>query len=281
MVINHDVVSGVPQGTVLGPLLFLLHINDLPSVVSSKVRLFADDCLIYRNIKNKEDQMALQKDLNLLENWGNTWGMRFNYSLTGQLLEEVMDAKYLGVTLSNELEWSKHIATMTSKANSKLSFLRRNLKGCPEKLKQTAYFSLLHSFMEYGATVWDPYQKYNRDKIERVQRRAARFVTSRYSRYSSVSDVLGWMPLSQRRQEARLILFYKIINGLAQVPFEGVLVEVYKGTRRKHNMKFRQIGHTTSQYGQSFFPKTISAWNGLAFAEAPSFAVFRSKFIKN
>ena len=73
-----DVVSSVPQGTVLRPLLFLLHINDLPSVVSSKVRLFADDCLIYRNIKNKEDQIALQKDLNLLENWGNTWGMRFN-----------------------------------------------------------------------------------------------------------------------------------------------------------------------------------------------------------
>ena len=71
-------VYGVQQGTVLGPLLLLLHINDLPSVVSSKVRLFADDCLSYRNIKNKEDQIALQKDLNLLENWGNTWGMRFN-----------------------------------------------------------------------------------------------------------------------------------------------------------------------------------------------------------
>ena len=128
-----DVVSGVPQGTVLGPLLFLLHINDLPSIVSSKVRLFADDYLIYRNIKNKEDQIALQKYLNLLENWGNTWG----------------------------------IATMT---NSKLLFLRRYLRGCPEKLKQTAYFSLIHTFMEYGATVWDPYQKYNSDKIERVQR---------------------------------------------------------------------------------------------------------------
>ena len=160
-----------------------------------------------------------------------------------------MDAKYLGVTLSNNLELSKHIATMTNKANSKLSFLRRNLKGCPEKLKQTAYFSLIRSFMEYGATVWDPYQKYNSEKIERVQRRAARFVKSRYSRYSSVSDmldVLGWTPLSQRRQEARLILFYKIINGLAQVPFEGVLVEAYKGTTRKHNMKYRQIGHTTT-----------------------------------
>ena len=79
----------------------------------------------------------------------------FNYSLTGQVLEEVMDAKYLMVTLSTDLEWSKHIATITNKANSKLSFLRRNLK-CPEKFKQTAYFSLIRSFMEYGATVWDP-----------------------------------------------------------------------------------------------------------------------------
>ena len=173
---------------------------------------------------------------------------------------------------------------MTNKANSKLLFLHRNLKGCPDKLKQTAwYFSLIRSFMKYGAIVWDQYQKYNSDKVERVQRRPARFVKSRYSRYSSVSDmldVLGWTPLSQRRQEARLILFYKIINGLAQVPFEGVLVEAYKGIRKKHSMKFRQIVHTTSHYGQSFFPpKTISAWNGLAFAEAPSLAVFRSNFL--
>ena len=146
----------------------------------------------------------------------------------------------------------KHIATITNKVNSNLSFLRRNLKGYPEKLKQTAYFS----FMEYGANVWDPYQKYNSEKVERVQRRAARFVKRRHTKCSSVSDMLdelGWPPLSHRRQQARLILFYKIINGLAQVPFEGVLIEAYKGTRRKHNMKFRQINHTTSQFVDSRF----------------------------
>ena len=87
-----------------------------------------------------------------------------------------------------------------------------------------------------------------------MQRQAARFVKSRYSRYSSVSDmldVLGWPPLSQRRQEARLIFLNQINNVLAQVPFEGILVEEYKGTRRKHNMKFRQI--VQLHYGQSFF----------------------------
>ena len=63
------------------------------------------------------------------------------------------------------------------------------------------------------------------------------------------------------------------------VPFEDVLIEAYKGTRRKHNINFLHIGYSTSQYGQSFFPQTISAWNGLVFAEAPSLVVFRSKFL--
>ena len=127
----------------------------------------------------------------------------YNYSLTGQ----VLDAKYLGVTLSNDLEWSEHIATMTNQANSKLSFLRRNLKGCPEKLMQTAYFSLIHSFMEYGATVLDPYQKYNSDKVERVQRRGARFVISKYSRYLFLICLVCWGEHLFLKGDRRLDLF--------------------------------------------------------------------------
>ena len=100
-----------------------------------------------------------------------------------------------------------------------------------------------------------------------MQHRASRFVKSRYTRYFSVSDmidVLGWPPLSQIKQEARLM------------PIEGVLIEAYKGTRRKHHMKFRQVGHTTMQYGQLFSHKTKIVWNGIAFAEAPAVSVFRS-----
>ena len=186
-----DVDSRVPQGTVLGPILFLLHINNLPSIVSSKVRLFADDCLIYKQIKNNNDQIELQRHLNLLESWGAKWGMCFNpakcnimrvsrkrspflhsYTLSGQVLGEVEDTKYLEVTLSDNLDWSKHITTTTTKANARFSFIKRNLKDCPKTLKELAYFSLVRSFTDYCSTVWDPHQKYNHDKLEMVQRRA-------------------------------------------------------------------------------------------------------------
>ena len=148
-----SVDSGVPEGTALGPLLFLLHINDLPQVVSSQVRLFADDCLLYRGIRCREDQLSLQRDLITLSKWGDTWGMKFSaakcnimrisrsqtphtqfYSLNDQILTEVDQAKYLWVTLSNELSWSPHISNTVSKAHSSMGFLRRNLRGCPKTL---------------------------------------------------------------------------------------------------------------------------------------------------
>ena len=144
---------------------------------------------------------------------------------------------------------------------------------CFNAAKQTAYFSLIRSFIKYGATVWDTYQLYNSVEIEKVQRRATRFVKRRYGRHSSFSEILdevGWPPLSQRRHEARLILFYKIINGLAEVLFESVLIDTFKGTKSNHNKKFRHIRHSTSQYGQSFSHKTSSACNRLSFTEALS-----------
>ena len=149
-----SVDSGVPQGTVLGPLLFLLHINDLPQVVSSTVRLFADDCLLYREIRNRDDQVELQRDLRALEAWGDTWGMKFNatkcnimrisrsntphtqfYTLGGLVLTEVDYAKYLGVTISSDLDWTPHINNVCAKGNKLLGFLKLNLsKGSPRNV---------------------------------------------------------------------------------------------------------------------------------------------------
>ena len=201
--------------------------------------------------------------------------------MSGQVLEEVKDAKYLGVTVSDDLEWTKHNNAITTKANSKLSFLRLYLKDCLEKLRETAYFTHVRSFLEYSATVWHPHQKYNSDKLEMVQRRATRFVKGRYGMYESVTQMLEeltWVQLSKRRENARLILFYKIINNLAMVPHS--YPEKADGrTWKKHNLKFWHIGYNVDPYGQLLFPKCISAWNGLAqeIAETNTLDLFKSK----
>ena len=170
--------------------------------------------------------------------------------------------------------------------NSKLSFLRRNLKGCPEKLRETAYFALVRSFLEYSTTVWHPHQKYNSDKLEMVQHRAARFVKGRYGMYESVTQMLEeltWVPLlSKRRENACLILFYKIVNNLnlAMVP-HSCLEKADGHTLKKHNLKFRYIGYNVDPYGNRSFlnHKCISAWNGLAqeIAEVNTLDLFKSK----
>ena len=103
--------------------------------------------------------------------------------------------------------------------------------------------------MEYGTTLWDPYQS----KTVKMLRWCSIVLQC----VSDMLDELRWPPLSQGRHEARLILFCKIINGVSQVPFGGVLIESYKGTRKTHNRKCRQMCHTTSQYGQSFSLKLV------------------------
>ena len=159
--------SGVPQGTVLGSLLFLCHINDLPDAVKSTVRLFADDCLLYRQVKSTEDHISLQQDLQNLDTWAKTWGMCFNakkcyimsinsksthfYQLDGHILQQVPENLYLGVTIPDDLKWSSHIC-ITRKANSTLGFLIRNLKQCPLNCRMTAY-SLVRSTLEYSSVI--------------------------------------------------------------------------------------------------------------------------------
>ena len=177
------VESGVPQGTVLGPLMFLCHINDLPDVVRSQVKLFADDCLLYRQIKSNEDHVLLQKDFTELEIWASRWGMRFNekkcyvmgirntsshlYQMDNTILQQVSTNPYLGITLSEDLQWSTHIQNIVKKSNSTLGgFLRRNLKNCPEECRKLAYISLVRSTLEYESSIWDPYLQKDINCIE-------------------------------------------------------------------------------------------------------------------
>ena len=100
------------------------------------------------------------------------------YNLGKEILQEVSNAKYLGIQIDNKLDWNKHISTVAARGQSKLAFLNRNLKSCPKKLRDTAYISLIRPALEYSCSVRHPHRKSNKDKIEKVQRRAARFVSN-------------------------------------------------------------------------------------------------------
>ena len=228
------VLSGVPQGTVLGPLLFLCHINDLPDRVLSQVRLFADDCLIYREIKTPQDHNILQSDLNALETWAQEWGMRFNakkcyvlsikhktqhyYTLDRTILQRVPSSPYLGIELSEDLKWSKHTAKIANKACSTIGFQRRNLRQCPTSCRRNAYLSLVRSTIEYGAIVWEPFLQQDIDRLDRVQRKGVRFITGDHKTRSPgcITQMLkeqGLQSLQERRRHQRLAFLYKVVEG--------------------------------------------------------------------
>ena len=266
------VESGVPQGTVLGPVLFLSFINDLPKAVKSNVRLFADDCMVYRQVKSDLDCAILQDDLDSLENWENKWCMPFNaakcntiaitrkhkkilypYTLHSQILDRVGKATYLGFELPDDLTWADHINKTGDKANKQLAFLHRNLRINTTHIKETAYKGLVRPILEYT------------NSIEKVQRRAARFMFNLYHNMSSPTDMirqLEWESLEQRCQKARLIMFYKIQHGLVAVPLPAIVTWALR-LRPGYLHQYQINYYMTDSYRNSFFPLSIKQWNTL------------------
>ena len=284
--LSAPVNSGVPQGSVLGPSLFLIYINDLPSYLSqgSTARLFADDCVLYRTINNTEDAKKLQIDLNELQRWERDWLMEFHpqkcqvlhitnqrnpikssYTIHNQILNPVDSAKYLGVTLNNKLSWNPHINQITKKANNTRAFLQRNIHQCPSSTKALCYKTLVRPQLEYASTVWDPFTSTNRDQIEMVQRRAARFVTGNYHRTSSVNamlEKLKWETLEHRRKIAKVLMIYKIKRELVACT-SNILVPATTTTLRGHDQKYLVPYTRTQVYMESFYPDAIRIWNNL------------------
>ena len=284
------VLSGVPQGTVLGPLLFLMYINDIPNGLKSNVSLFADDCVVYRPIKTASDCDLLQRDLKLLERWSSRWLMSFKpdkcsvirfsrckakiehtYRLCGQALQAAHQHKYLGVTLSSDMKWNTHVDIAVSKANSMVGFLRRNLGSAPPKVKIQAYKSLVRPHIEYCSSVWDPHTKVNIQKIEAVQRRAARFILNDYNRESSVTAMLETLqlpPLQQRRYINRQVMLHKMIYNNVDLAITDHLQFKKRDpsaaiTRRSHPLSLDVPFSKTNCFQQSFFLKTAKEWNAL------------------
>ena len=301
------VLSGVPQGSVLGPVLFLLFINDLPDNIRSSVHLFADDCVLYRNIHSLQDCLTLQEDLTSLGQWEADWQMKFNvanchsmrvtrhqyhkqilfdYSLHNQTLENVQSAKYLGITITDNMDWGQHVSEISSKATKTLGFLRRNLAFAPRSTKEVAYKTLVRPKLEYAAPIWSPHLKLQINQIEKVQRTAARWTCRRWRNTSSVGemlDELDWPSLEARRDQSSLLLFHKIHCGAVSIEKDKYMTPAHslKTTRSSHSAQYRRHQTYSDALKNSFFPRTIPHWNSLppSVANAQSTEEFRALLI--
>ena len=225
-----------------GPFLTLLYINDLWSYcisTTSHVRLLAADCLLYMAICFIIDHPQLQKDIKALTTWANTCGMSFNqtksyilttsqkrlintflYYLCGWVLSKVPTSKYLGVILSEGLQWNAHINTICASASRALEFLRRKLKTCPMEIQELAYWDFVLSKLECACSVWDQYLTKDKELLENIQRRGACFVHQDYRRSKNITNMLtslDWDLPETRRPEARLGFVDRIVGGRASV----------------------------------------------------------------
>jgi hypothetical protein len=214
-----------------------------------------------------------------LERWEREWLMVFHplkcnvlritrkktkvihqYTLHGQVLEDASTARYLGVTISDDMTWNRHIDQISSRANSKLGFLRRNLKVRDTKLKEAAYKASVRPAVEYCPSVWDPHTQLHAGRLEMVQRRAARWVTGRYHNTSSVTNMLsqlGWRSLAQRRSDSRLTMMYKVTRGLVDIPMGNFF------RFQRDGIHIQPIFSRTQYYEFSYSPRTIVDWNAL------------------
>ena len=195
----------------------------------------------------------------------------FNYTLHQQTLEQVLSAKYLGLTISDNLEWGQHISEITCKATKILGFLRRNLALAPRHTKEVAYKTLVRpqlEHVEYASPIWHPYNETQTSKVEKVQRTAARWTCRRWRNTSSVGDLLDeleWPSLEARRERSSLIFFYKIHHGSVSLDKDKYLTPApnLRSTRASHESQYTRQFAYSDALKNSFFPRTIPVWNSL------------------
>ena len=233
------VTSAVPQGSVLGTLLFLIYINDLPEVCENfaEILLYADDAKIYRHILKSEDHYKLQEGLSKFKAWMDKWLLKLNvekckvvsygrctenysnyYVISSNVisnLDFVNCYKDLGVIFDKHLNFSEHIDTKVNKAYQMLGLIKRHFKYLKPDTLLLLYKSLVRSHLEYAHSVWNPYRKTDTEHLENVQMRATKLIPSlKHKSYIERLKYLKLPTLFMRRIRGDLIEVYKILNNM-------------------------------------------------------------------
>ncbi len=283
------VKAGVPQGSVLGPLLFLIYINDIVNVVESQVKLFADDTSLFIIVEDPISAAnSLNSDLTNISDWSRQWLVNFNPAKTECLLisrkvnppnhpplffnnvkvANVDNHTHLGVTFTKDLSWHTHILSVVAKACKPLNVLQSLKYRLPRSSLEIIYVSFIRPIMEYADVVWDYMTDQDCTLLENVQLAAARVVTGaiRYTSHAKIYEECGWDTLKSRRENHKLALFHKIIYKDSPRYLQDHIpptVENRAGRPLRNSSNISLIKTNTEYFDGSFFPETIRLWNNL------------------
>ena len=296
--------SGVPQGSILGPLLFNIFINDMSKVPKhSNIVLYADDTKCYKGIATIDDCLDLQSDLDLLYEWSVKWKLNFNatkckilsvnrsknpvsfyYNLNGHVLERVNDIKDLGVTVTQDLNWSTHIENILCKANKVSGLIKRTLgHNATQEAKKQLYLSMVRSNVEYCSQIWSGTYRSNVIKIEQLQRSATRYILDYQDLdYKERLQTLHILPLTYRREVLDVTFFYKCIHNIFNIDVSGFVSYTCSRTqvtRNSQDIFHLCTPHCNTETGKKlYFNRIVTLWNSLPvnIRNAPSVFSFKT-----
>ena len=281
------VKSGVPQGSVLGPLLFLVYINDIVKNIESAIKLFADDTSTSLSMNNANiRKYILDSDLQKINSWAQAWKVKFNDKKTEMInikrgASPVLDLtfgtqtivgkeshKHLGVIIQANCKWDKHIDSIVSKSSLLVNCLRSLKHKLNRKALETMYKSFILPVFDYADVVWDNCADYLSDLLEDLHLDALRTITGsvRGTSHAKLLIESGFCSLRERRRRHKLILFFKILNGNCPGYLSNLappLVSSVNPYHRRRPLERLEPLCRTEIYHKSFIPSTTAIWNSL------------------
>ena len=299
------VSSGIPQGSVLGPVLFVCFVNDMPEAVQGLIRMFADDTKVFSQSNSTDCCRKLQNDLESLQAWANKWQLRFNAGKCKRMhlgrcndkfeyhmnegdkhvtLEETDCERDLGVHVDPALKFTQHCNKAVSKANKLVGLLRRTFDFIDKQILSYAFKGLIRPHLEYGNSVWSPLYKKDAILVENVQRRATKLVPELVNlSYEERLKALGLPSLMYRRLRGDLIEVYKLTHGFYSVNVEKYIAFSTEQRTRGHKFKLKKQSARLDVRKNFFGLRVVDAWNSLPelVADAPSLNTFKGRLDKH